>query len=212
MKFNYIIGNPPYQYPKNFTKSKNKKLYIDIIKIIINLSPNISFVTPSAITIKGTGFTLVNKGTTYVDFSANDSFNVGSKICAWNIRKSYNNKVTITDSDKNEYTLDQDHSYFDYSFVKDEDARLICEVFEKFRNLSQTRTHNKMFFRNGNAYDKGDYPIYARSNEKNNFKISLRGYLKKEPALHKKDKILLSLTKAYKPENLFIDNKYLFTV
>jgi len=93
MKFSYIIGNPPYQYPKNFTDSKNKKLYIDIIKKILPLSDNISFITPSAITIKGTGFSLVNKGTTYVDFSANDYFDVGSKICAWNITKGYNSDV-----------------------------------------------------------------------------------------------------------------------
>ena len=63
MKFNHIIGNPPYQYPKDFTESKNKKLYIDIIKKILPFSDNISFVTPSDITLKGTGFSLVNQGT-----------------------------------------------------------------------------------------------------------------------------------------------------
>ena len=208
MKFDYIVGNPPYHYPEGVTTSKNKKLYIDIIKKILPLSNKISFVTPSAITIKGSGFSLVGKGIRYVDFSSNDYFNVGSKICSWYLDKSYQGvaaNVKIIDSNKNEYELPQDHSYFDYSFVEDEDAELICEVFEKFRNLSQTRTHNKMFFRNSNPQKSGNYPVYSRANEKNNFEITLRGYLKKEPHLFQKPKILISLTKAYKEENLFQD-------
>jgi hypothetical protein len=90
MTFDFIIGNPPYQYPKNVNGYNNqKKLYIDISVKCVSLLKDegeLNFLTPQAILKVGhqkkckqlvAGFFEVN-------FDANKHFpDVGQKIVAF---------------------------------------------------------------------------------------------------------------------------------
>jgi len=91
MKFDYIVGNPPYQ--ANNSKSDAGSLYVDITKKALTLlKPNgiIDFITPTTIAqTKKDSFTLQGmKCLKILDYSTDKYFNVGIKICRWKIDKS----------------------------------------------------------------------------------------------------------------------------
>ncbi len=99
MKFNYIIGNPPYQAPKAVRNEDQptligvgKKLYSRIsIRMFKLFLDEMFFITPRSMV--RTPLTLETPGIELklVDFSANNYFNVGSEICSWIIIRSDEN-------------------------------------------------------------------------------------------------------------------------
>ncbi len=99
MKFDVIIGNPPYQDVKEGTRSgsSSEPLWWKITKISFDLLKNdgiLSFVTPTTIVNGGEQFTelFLGQNAKYdlkkVDFSANNHFKVGIDICRWVAKKS----------------------------------------------------------------------------------------------------------------------------
>ena len=109
MKFDVIIGNPPYGDTKEGTRSgsSSEPLWWQITKISFNsLKDNgiISFITPTTIVNGGEQFTelFLGKNAKYdlkkVDFSADDYFKVGIDICRWVAKKSKpSHFITIND-------------------------------------------------------------------------------------------------------------------
>lgn len=109
MKFDVIIGNPPYGDTKEGTRSgsSSEPLWWQIIKISFNLLKDdgiISFITPTTIVNGGEQFTelFLGKNAKYdlkkVDFSADDYFKVGIDICRWVAKKSKpSHFITIND-------------------------------------------------------------------------------------------------------------------
>jgi len=98
MKFDVIIGNPPYQAPKGDKKGKggNNSLYIKFIERAVELAApgaTISLVTPPAALIKSTVIrqpsptleNLVSEGNLkMVDLTAKQHFpGIGCPICRW---------------------------------------------------------------------------------------------------------------------------------
>ena len=111
MKFDVIIGNPPYNNPKStgsLRGSSTNPLWWQITKTSINLLKEngiISFITPTNIVNGGDRFTSLILGNDRqldlknVDFSCSQSFKVGIPICRWvaNNKLTPDNKVVVTD-------------------------------------------------------------------------------------------------------------------
>ena len=111
MKFDVIIGNPPYQSPKdsgNKRGSATSPLWWQITKTSLSLlkpGGTLSFITPINILNGGDSFTKMLLGDdrefdlTKVDFTAADSFKVGIPICRWAVtnKLTVDNNVFVTD-------------------------------------------------------------------------------------------------------------------
>lgn len=103
-QFDYIVGNPPYQYSSD--EAKSKKLYIDITKKIVGLLKKdgiVSFVTPQAILDDGQGnsvFEYLKNNLIEVNYDANNQFNIGQKVISWTCKNSKNktDKIKIIDN------------------------------------------------------------------------------------------------------------------
>ena len=95
MKFDVIIGNPPYQSGNgggDKRGSTTNPLWWQITKTSLNLLKEggiLSYITPTNMVNGGDSFTKLTLGADRkydlkkVDFSADDSFNVGIPICRW---------------------------------------------------------------------------------------------------------------------------------
>ena len=111
MKFDVIIGNPPYQSGNGGGSqrgSTTNPLWWQITKTSLNLLKKdgiLSFITPTNIVNGGDSFTKIFLGAerkydlTKVDFTAADSFKVGIPICRWvaNNKLTPDSNVVVTD-------------------------------------------------------------------------------------------------------------------
>ena len=202
MKFDYILGNPPYQYSKG--ASTSNKLYIDITKKALDLlkkDGTIDFITPTTIVqSKIYGFSLSGmKGLKLVDYTVDEQFNVGVRVLRWKLSKSYDGEVTLINKDGTIEHRDVEQSLVDY---KD---RVKYNLFEKIKKnkdklfiLDQTTSSN-------NKQETKDLEFFIPVNiNKNKNKVE---YTRKTPKLYKKKKIAISVSSSYKLENIFIDKE-----
>ena len=128
MKFDYIVGNPPYQYPKEV--ATNKKLYIDITLKMLSLVKKdgiIDFVVPKAILYQRNKEIkkALQKKMFYVDFSTDLDFNVGQTIINFKLKEKCDNDITVIRKDKSTIIVQ------DLNEVADIDEILIIKILNK---------------------------------------------------------------------------------
>jgi len=118
MKFDVIIGNPPYQSDNGGGSqrgSTSNPLWWEITNKSLTLLKNdglLSFITPTNIVKGGDHFTKLFLGLDrqydldFVDFSADNSFKVGIQICRWVARNSKTDYNVVTVNDGREFPTD----------------------------------------------------------------------------------------------------------
>lgn len=163
MKFDYILGNPPYQDKKEGSRSGSSEspLWWQITEKSFDLlkdNGTICFITPTGIVSGSDKFTslFLGKNAKYdlqsVNFDANNYFNVGIKICSWIAKKSKPSYVVSTNDGRI-----IDSSIVNYISVdKDFD-----DIFKTLINYSG----KKLAFNQSNRYD---YNAVARELKKSN--------------------------------------------
>ena len=202
MKFDVIIGNPPYQ--DGSKDGGQNKIYMFFCKQAIDLLTDkgkLAFVTPTSAAKKSKRFTLENiQGLKYIDYTSDSYFSVGSEICSWMVDKEYRGKVAIIGHNgvldvTNEGPF-YDHSKHDPNFVQ------LYKTLKTVTNKPELR----MFKQNIAAATWGtgrnkvrteDYQYSIHKIAKTDGKIVTQ-YNKKEPYFFNRRKVILPLTKSFK--------------
>ena len=189
MKFDAILGNPPYQNINS--ESDAGKLYIDITKKSLELLKDdgvISFLTPETIVRDGRNkFNIKNiSGLTYVNHNANEYFNVGIKIISWMVNKSYNGNVNVVNKDGTIDSREISNSLMDKTEL------VGIQIFEKLKQqksklfvVDQSATGFTETFLEG---------LFAVNKNVNKNKIA---FTKVRPKLHGKRKLVISMSSSY---------------
>jgi hypothetical protein len=201
MRFDYILGNPPYQDSKD---SDAGSLYIDITKKVLPLlncdTGVMDFITPATIAqAKKTGFNLSGmRGLKIVDYTADEQFDVGIKIIRWQIDNSYSGLVEVTNRDYSTDIRDANE------LMVDKADKLAFEMFEKLKTNKDKLFHLDQTTGNKNKSeietDIFKYPIFV-----NRLKDKI-AYSKVKPKHNNTKKLVFVIGASYNKEKYFEDS------
>ena len=132
MKFDYIVGNPPYQNAASY--GSNKKLWKDITKKMIKAyNIEIAFITPDTYV----QYLCKENKTKLINYTANNYFNVGVTIIMW-IISNKSKKTKIINLDGTENFIKEKFDWYEKSSRK---------KIKNFGMLKKTKPNNRMFKR-----------------------------------------------------------------
>ena len=224
-KFDVIMGNPPYQ--DGSKDGGQNKIYNDFCKdsfSFISEKGKILFVTPISVLKKSKRFSLISKkGLKIVDFSSDNFFNVGIKICSWLFDNEYDIEVVnVISKNKESQNFDindeiLDTSEIDFDFFK---------IKKKLKEIAST-PNKRMFLQNSVDATNGRSNIETDIFRYPVFKIKSGAlgsefvqFNKPTPKLIGLEKVIFSLTKSvrsyvidtndYDVNHMFtnVDNQY----
>jgi len=109
MKFDVVIGNPPYQ---GGSESKRWVLWHKFLENAVSQSDRVSYVIPSSITSPGKMWNMIRENLVKIDFTVSDHFRgVGSTFCRVVIDKNFSGDTEIV---TDEGTMMLDVSGYDF--------------------------------------------------------------------------------------------------
>ena len=166
MKFDYILGNPPFQAEKRGGRFRGSASNATYLNIVINslklLKPGgeLKFITPILLFSGGDIYRnlFVGAASKYdvvsVNFDTNDYFpKVGIKMCHWHIKNTCTSNFLTTIDSVRQVNLKQSH------FLTSN------EKFDKIIHILAGKSGNKFNFNTANRYD---YSAVKRYIDKNN--------------------------------------------
>ena len=179
MHFDYIVGNPPYE--DTSSTGSNAKLWKIITRRVQGLAKRqIIFVTPMA-----QAQYLLRKHTFYLDYTADEYFDVGTRIIAWGMSVEPCDLITFS----------SDGSYDSHWHNKPE-RHLIME----FTDLKSTKQSDKLFKRQANE----EGPLVCIKNASRNTTDTCLEYV--IPDGHRI--LAISTSKSLKRENILIGTEH----
>lgn len=208
MKFDVVIGNPPYQ--DGTKEGGQNKIYNQFCKKALTLVKNdgiLAFVTPTSVLKKSERFSLRGqKGLARVDFTANEYFSVGINICYWIINKAFDGSEVVVKNQLSEGLQSASAGIYDYSKVTPEFSRLY-EALKDATNKPALRmfSHNSIDMsirRSPVKTEKHIYSMYKLNSDNTQRFIQ---YNSVRPKLFGKQKIIVAITKSFNENAMIID-------
>ena len=205
MKFDVVIGNPPYQLPGQNQNKSGHKLYSDFAEQAFSLVTDkgfISLITPANALKKNKWFSLLGKqGLKSVNFTVDSFFNVGIKICHWTYQSGYEGKVTVK---AGENTIVQPYTdpVFDFSNTDLEFAKLYFRLKKVITKPAQRMFKQNPVDTRTRSFEpiEGYYPVYRL----NKGTPELFQYNKPTPKLQGKKKYVVGITKAFNKQGTIV--------
>ena len=202
MKFDVVIGNPPYQDGNN--QGGNNKLYYSFSNKAVEMSNRfILFVTPKSFLKKSKRGSLRNyNGVQEIKSLEPSLFNVGVDVCYWFIDKSYKGDIKFNDIwfDKLDNRV----------FIDDKIDEKFIVLYEKLKKITN-RPEDRMFKQNTfsttsdmstEKNEKFKFEIYSINKNKEK---KIWTYGRKKPNFFNDRKAIISLTKTDKDLIMFED-------
>lgn len=207
MKFDVVVGNPPYQDgSKEGGQNKIYNLFSKKSIDLLNEKGVTALITPTSVLKKSKRFSLINQqGLKDVDFTTDNHFNVGIKICSWIIDKTYEStQVTVLNSDRTVNVQQNSNPIYDYTIV-DKDFTLLYNKLKQETNTPDKRMFKENNF--GDAVSKQKSKVFTHtlySVDKEGNKKTF-GYSKRVPYFYNKTKIVIPMTKTLTDDSILSD-------
>ena len=204
IRFDVVVGNPPYQ-DNSIKDNQQNKIYNQFSKKaieLINDTGTVNFVTPVAVANLSKRFALTETpGVKEIDFTADKHFNVGAKICSWIVDKTYSGDIKVIS--------DAGVDYVKYRSPVFDPSVTDIKFAELAQALGKMPIADRAFKQNnhGPAYNKTKtadhiYPAYKVKDGE----LILSSYSKREPWFTGKKKMSISRSKSFKEEIIQISH------
>ena len=210
MKFNAIVGNPPYEDSQS--TGQNNKIYNPITKKVLELLTDDGVLgpwyTPVSVLKKSKRFSFIGRpGLKEVDFTVNDDFKEGVRICATTLDKTYTGDIKVINSEGVEF-VKPGEMIFDYSIVD----RNFVKLYQKMKSSNLNKRSLRAFSRNDfgpntsikNKNIDYKYPLYKLTKDDG---VEIFTYLNREPHFFGKKKFVISRTRSHKLESTIVSDK-----
>ena len=205
IKFDAIVGNPPYQ-DNSIDDNQQNKIYNQFSKKALDLvsdTGTVAFITPVSVAQVSKRFALTTTpGVKQIDFTANKHFNVGTKICSWVVDKKYSGKIKVI-SDNGVDFYDFGSTIFDPSTADPKFVKLASRL-QKLSIAERGFKQNN----HGPAYSKTQtaehiYPTYKVKDGD----LILSAWTKRKPWFYGKRKLSVSRSKSFNESVIQVSTK-----
>jgi hypothetical protein len=186
MKFDVVVGNPPYQRKNN--AAKRWTLWPEFVKTSLKLADVVALVVPQSLTSPGEMFDLIKNKCSVLNVDVNKHFNVGSTFCYFIAHSNRQVTSTTIITDEAEYIKDISQLPFLPLTIDDETLTQLNQLIARPKKIwkrGELHTSNKHLFSNSGKYavmHTNAQQLKTNTEHKNKSKIrvavSLSGYPK----------------------------------